>query len=121
MESIGVVRVYRCGWWVESIVLLECIGVASGWNLWVLLECIGVASWWNLWMLLECIGVASGWNLWVLLECIGVASGWNLWVLLECMDVVSGCGCKEVYTVLRQMFEAHNCGNNFRGPRMPIQ
>ena len=29
-------------------------------------------------MLLECIGVASGWNLYVLLECIGVASGWNL-------------------------------------------
>ena len=28
---------------------------------------------------LECIGVASGWNLWGWLECIGVASGWNLW------------------------------------------
>ena len=29
-------------------------------------------------MLLECIGVVSGWNLYVLLECIGVVSGWNL-------------------------------------------
>ena len=44
------------GEWVESMGLVESMGVANG------------RGW-------QEVGVASGWNLWVWLKCIGVVSG----------------------------------------------